>query len=344
MADPNFDPDNVTIESARTGEIPNVISDQIITDVKTGSQLMRLAKAQPMTKEREKFTFMSGVGAYWVDEGQKIQTSKPTFMEAWMEAHKMAVIIPTTKENLKYSVTNFFNMMKAEIAEAFYKKFDQSALFGGSDTPFRQSVIGSALLTKQTLTETDNKYDDVSDAMAFLEAQDLDANGIAAPRSERVKYRSSKDGNGQPIFNDAHSNTVADVLGLPIAWAAKGSWDKTAASEILADWNSVYYGILSGIEYEILTEATLTTVLGEDGLPINLAERDMAAIKATFTPAFMVIRDEAVAAITPATTTGKANANPARRKVTKKGDPAAPQSSAAPASSAAPDSSSAPAK
>lgn len=316
MVQVKFDPDTVTMQDAKTGEIPAELTEGIITDVKNGSAIMKLAKAVPMTKPKERFTFMSGVGAYWVGEGQKIQTSKPTFMEAWMEAHKMAVIIPTTKENLNYTVTNFFELMRAEIAEAFYKKFDQSTFFG-TESPFPQSVLGSALLTKQSVVETNNKYDDISSAMAFLEENDLDANGIAAPRSERVKLRSTKDTNGNPIFNDAHGNAPADVLGLPIAWSPKGSWDKTKASQLMADWNSIYYGILGGINYEILTEATLSTVQGEDGLPINLAERDMAAIKATFTPAFMVIKDEASAAIVPTDGKGVANANPAKKPVTK---------------------------
>lgn len=309
-----FDPDTTTLQDARTGSIPTNLATDIITEVKSGSAIMKVAKAQPMTKPVQEFSFMSGIGAYWVDEGQKISTSKPTWMKGSMTAHKMGVIIPTSKENLKYSVTNFFDLMKAEIAEAFYKKFD-NAVLTGNDNPFPQSVLGSAALVKQTIEESGNKYDDISKAMALLEAQDLDANAIVAPRAQKVKYRSTKDNNGSPIFNDAHSGTTADVLGLPISWTPSGSLDRTKVSEILADWNSVYYGILGGIEYEVLTEATLSGVLGEDGLPINLAERDMAAIKATFSPAFMVIKDEAVAAVLPKGTTATPNDTPARTKV-----------------------------
>lgn len=308
-----FNPDTTTMQDAKTGEIPADLTDDIITSVKTGSAIMKLAKAEPMDKPRKRFTFMSGVGAYWVEEGQKIQTSKPTWMDAWMNAHKMAVIIPTTKENLNYTVKNFFDLMKAEIAEAFYKKFDQSVIFG-TDSPFSQSVLGSAGIANQTLVETKNKYDDISNAMAFLEEQDLDANGIAAPRTQKAKYRQTKDGNGNPMFNDVRQDSPADIMGLPIGFAPRGSWDKEKATEILADWDKVYYGILGGINYEVLTEATLTTVQDKDGQPISLAERDMAAIKATFTPAFMVIQDEAVAAITPSANTVK-NKKPARNKV-----------------------------
>ncbi|HHP9241932.1 TPA: hypothetical protein ACSJYH_002819 [Listeria monocytogenes] len=60
-----FNPDTTTMQSAKTGSIPINISEQIITGVKNGSAAMKLAKAVPMTKPEEEFTFMSGVGAFW---------------------------------------------------------------------------------------------------------------------------------------------------------------------------------------------------------------------------------------------------------------------------------------
>lgn len=86
---------------------------------------------------------------------------------------------------------------------------------------------------------------------------------------------------------------------MPIAYTPKGSFGTgdTAPLELIADWNYAYYGILKGIEYEILTEATLTTVVDENDKPINLAERDMGAIKATFDLGFMTVKDEAFAVV-----------------------------------------------
>lgn len=296
---PAFNPDNVTMQSAKTGSIPKNQSADIITSVKNGSAAMRLAKAVPMTKPIEEFTFMTGVGAYWVGEGERIETSKPTFVKAELASKKMAVIIPTTKENLNYSVTNFFELMKTEIAEAFYKKFDQ-AVFGGIENPYKFSVLKAATDAGNVITETANKYDDFNDAIASIEDNDLEPNGIASTRSQRRKYRATKDENKLPIFNTANSNGVDDILGLPIAYTPKGSFGtgETAPLELVADWNYAYYGILKGIEYEILTEATLTTVVDENENPINLAERDMAAIKATFELGFMTVKDEAFAVVT----------------------------------------------
>ncbi len=188
--------------------------------------------------------------------------------------------------------------MQAEIVEAFYKKFDQ-AVFTGVESPYNWNILKSATDASNLVEETANKYDDLNEAIGLIEAEDLEPNGIATIRKQRVKYRSTKDGNGMPIFNTATSNGVDDVLGLPIAYTPKYTFGDKDISELVGDWNQAYYGILRGVEYEILTEATLTTVADETGKPLNLAERDMAAIKATFEVGFMVVKDEAFSAVQP---------------------------------------------
>lgn len=297
FATPTFTPDNVTMMDAKTGKIPTAQSDAINTAVKQGSALMKLAKAVPMTKPIEEYTYMTGVGAYWVGEAERIQTSKPTFTKAEMRAHKLGVIIPTTKENLRYSVTNFFELMRPEIAEAFYKKIDEAG-FLGTNSPWAFSIISSAKDAGNVIEETANKYDDLNAAMGLLEDEDLDANGIATTRSQRAKYRASKDLNGTPIFNQATQGNVDNILGLPIAYLPKGSIAGTdKVTEVVGDWDAAHYGVLQGIEYEILTEATLTTVTDAEGNPINLAERDMVALKATMMIGFMVTNGESFSVV-----------------------------------------------
>lgn len=292
-----FDPNNVIMQDAKTGEIPKEIVDGIITDVKTGSAYMQLAKAESMTKPEKEFTHMTGVGAYWVDEGEIIQTSKPTFTQVTMRAKKLGVIIPTTKENLQFSVTNFFELMRSEIAEAFYKKFDAAA-FADVENPFAWSVLGSATNASHVVTETANKYDDINDAMGFVEDGNFDPNGVASLRKQKRKYRGTKDSSGLPIFNAATSDVPATLLGLPTAFMDNASFASSDLVEVVGDWNQAYYGILNGITYEILTEATLNSVVGEDGNPINLAERDMVALKATMMVGMMIVNDEAFSVVT----------------------------------------------
>lgn len=303
MARPIFNPDHVTMMDTKTGEIPYKQAEEIITEIKVGSAFMQLAKAVPMSAPIQKFTKLSGVGAYWVDEAQRIKTSKPTWLHLEMRAHKLGVIIPTTKENLRYSVTDFIELMKPEIAEEFSRKTDVAA-FGGVDSPFAFSILKSATATGNIVPETVNKYTDINLAMAKIEAKDKVPNGIASLNSQKVKYRGTKDNNGMPIFNATTAGEPDTVLGLPVAYMPNESYGNTAITEIVGDWNYAYYGILQGIEFEVSTEASLTTMYADDAgsatqnIPVNAFERDMAFLKATMMVGVMVFDDYAFSIVT----------------------------------------------
>ena len=300
FATPTFNPDHVTIMASKTGSIPQKLEEQILTDVKHGSAYMQLARAIAITSPEHKFTHMTGVGAYWVDEAQRIETSKPTWTTVTLRTKKLGVIIPTTKENLNYSVTNFFELMRPEIAEAFYKKLDAAA-FADIENPFAWAIIKSATAAgaDHVIAESANKYDDVNAAMGAIEAGDYDPNGIASLRSQKRKYRGTKDTTGIPIFNDATAGAPAQVLGLPTAFMHNAAFSGADILECVGDWNQAVYGILRGIEYEILTEATLTTIAASDApdKPVSLAERDMVALKATMEVGIMIIEDKAFAVV-----------------------------------------------
>lgn len=131
-----FNPDNVLLSDAKTGEIPAEEGTLILKEFMTNSAVAQLAQYEEMTKPKKEFTYLAeGPGAYWVAEGDRIQTSKATWLSATLEAKKLGVILPVSKEFLNYTVKEFFTEMRPAIAEAFYVKFDQAALFG-NDSPY----------------------------------------------------------------------------------------------------------------------------------------------------------------------------------------------------------------
>lgn len=300
MARPSFNPDHVTMMDYRTGEIPYNQSEQIEQDIMYGSSFMRLAQQVQMTKPIEKFTHMSGVDAYWVDEAESKPTSAPDWSHYEMQAKKLAVIIPVTMETLRYSVTNFFELMRPAIAEAFYKKLDAAA-FAGLDNPFKYSIIDSVNHTGQIIVETDNKYDDINNAMAMIEAYDYTPRGVASTNRQKVLYRATKDDNGLPIFNPGTWGQGGEpdrVVGLPISWMHNAAFGDGEIAEIIGDWNYAKYGILSGIEYDISTEATIPTLGVDDNvLPVSLWQRNMAAIRAEMMVGIMITKDEAFSVV-----------------------------------------------
>jgi len=297
MATITYTPDNVTLMSARMGAVPQEFSDQILTGVKTGSAFMRLAKAITIAKPETQFTHMSGVGAYWVDEGARIQTSKPTWLKLTMRAKKLGVTIPCTKEHLKYSVSDFFELMKAEVAQAFYRKVDAAA-FAGIDNPYAFSVLQSATAAGHVLTKTGDAYADVNEAMGLVEDEDFTPNGLAALASQQREFRGARDAAGAPIASVA-AGAPDEVLGLPVAYLANDAFDKGPIIQIVGDWNEALYGILGGIDYQILTEATLPSIEASDapGEPFSLAERDSIALKATMEVGMMITSDKAFTVI-----------------------------------------------
>ena len=300
----DFNPANVLLQDAVTGAVPKEQGTLVLKDFMTQSAVTKLAKFENMTKPEKEFTYLaSGPGAYWVGEGEKIQTSKATWLKAKMVSKKLGVIIPVSKEFLRYTVSAFFNQMRPAIAEAFAIKFDQAALFG-VNSPFGAGVSVwekvNAKGNKVALDSIGNLYDELNGVMALIEDADKDADGFTTTRRFRQKLRGAKDENGLPIFNDAKAGATQSALGLPIGYVDSKAWDYTKALLLAADWNMTRYGIPQGMEYKISEDATLTTVLGEDGEPINLFERDMFALRVTQQVGFMTLTDDAFAALTPA--------------------------------------------
>ena len=96
-----FNPDNVTMYEHKDGTIPEKYNQLILKDIMNGSKVMQLAKYEEMDSKEKKFEyFAKGPGAYWVGEGEKIQTSKPQWMQATMVAKKLGVIVPCSREFL----------------------------------------------------------------------------------------------------------------------------------------------------------------------------------------------------------------------------------------------------
>ncbi|BDG81274.1 phage capsid protein [Bacillus subtilis] len=302
---PTFDPNNALMQDAVNGKVPTEQGTLVLKEFMTQSAVTKLAKYEEMTKPEKEFTYLaSGPGAYWVGEGERIKTSKAQWLTAKMISKKLGVIIPVSKEFLRYTIADFFTQMRPAIAEAFAIKFDQAALFG-VDSPFGQGVSVferiKASGNSVVLNSLGNLYDELNGVMALVEDADKDVNGFTTTRRFRQKLRGTKDGNGLPIFNDATGGATQQALGLPIGYVDSKSWDYDKAALLAADWNYTRYGIPQGMEYKISEDATLTTIVDADGNPINLYERDMVALRVTQQVGFMTLTDDAFAAITPAT-------------------------------------------
>lgn len=300
---PTFNPDNVLLMNARDGMIPTQFASEMVGEVVRNSAVMQLAQLEDMTAPKKVITYLAeGPGAYWVNEAERIQTSKATWLKAEMETKKLAVIIPVSKEFLRYTVTDFFQMIRPKIAEAFYTKFDQAALFG-TNSPYAagQNILAAATTAGNAvaLDDAEALYGQLNGLLGLVEDNEIDPDGIATVRSMKQKFRGELDSTGRPIYVKGDGTAPDDILGLPLAYVNGKSFDKTKAVVFTGDWDYARFGVLQDFEYEVSTDATLTTIADETGEPISLFERDMFALRVTAHFAFMVLKDEAFAALTP---------------------------------------------
>ncbi len=303
FAKPTFDPANVLMSDAMTGNVPKQYAVETIGDVVQQSAVMQQAEFEEMNSLEKEITYLAeGPGAYWVDEGERIQTSKATWLKATIRAKKVAVILPVTKEFLRYNIPTFFQMMRPKIAEAFYTKFDQAALFG-TNSPYAtgQNILAAATTAGNKVVLDDSKplYGQLNSLLGLVEDNEIDPDGIVTVRSLKSKFRGELDGAGRPMFTKGDGTAPDDILGLPISYASGKSFDKTKASIITGDWNMARFGIPQEMEYDISTQATISTITDENGEVINLWERDMVALRVTMYVGFMVLKDEAFAVATP---------------------------------------------
>lgn len=284
-----------------SGFVPAEQAKEIMKDVARGSSILRLSKVSEMQSDTKKVPVMTeGPGAYWVGEGERIQTSKAGWIYPELKAKKLAVIIPVTKEKLNDTTIAVFNELREPIAEAFYKAIDAAGIFG-TNSPFERNIMKCVEKTGNKVelgTNGVGKLDlDVSDAMSKVEDAGYDVNGFVSKIGIKGSLRKLRDANGNQLFVDGVNGK--ELYSQPIEFSRNGAWDKSKAELIGADWDKSLVGIRDTLEYEILKEATLEGTVDADGKPISLAEQDMIAIKATMRLAYLPIKDEAFCAVVP---------------------------------------------
>lgn len=300
-------PRSVALKDQLTGFVPVEKAKGIMGFVAKGSALIPQSKLEPMTAPTKEFTFWADTpSAYWVGEGKRIKTSVATFVNAVMEAHKIAVIIPCTKEKLNDTIINVFEEMKQPIADAIQQKFDMAGLFG-IDSPFKFNLFDNAVKNGMFIVDgTNPSLDlDVSDVMALVEEEGMDVNGFIAHTGIKNRLRKLRDGDGNQLY--VEGTNTKEFYNVPITFAkGKASFDRERAQLFAGDWDKSRVGVYQGLEYETLREATLQDTLWTDGKPLSLAEQDMIALKVTARFAFLPINEKAFAILaTKGTTPGQ---------------------------------------
>ena len=283
-----WDPDNVTVYENKDGTIPKKYNELILKDIMEGSKVMQLAKYEEMDEKEKEFEyFAEGPGAYWVGEGEKIKTSKPKWLKCKMEAKKLGVIVPCSREYLHYKMSDFFEKMRPKIAEAMYQKFDNAAILN-QDNPFVQSLEESATAAGNTINGGIT-YDNILAMEDALNDEDYDVNAFVSTKRNRSTLRNAhKIENGVVVetLYDRANDTIDGYPVVNLKAIEKGNM-------YAGDFNYMFYGIPYAMSYKIDESAQLSTIENADGTPVNLFEQELMALRVTMDVAFMIVKDEA---------------------------------------------------
>lgn len=128
-----------------------------------------------------------------------------------MRSHKLGVIVVASREFLNYTYSQFFEAMKPQIAEQFYKKFDEAGLLN-VDNPFAQSVEQS-VKTSGNVVNGPITLENVLSLEDELLEHDVEANAFLSKTQNRTALRGVRDENTNESYYDRSSNTLD---GLPV--------------------------------------------------------------------------------------------------------------------------------
>ncbi|MCI8940299.1 MAG: phage major capsid protein [Dorea sp.] len=288
-----WNPDNVTVFEHKDGTIPEKYTKLILKEIMKNSKVMQLAKYEEMDSKEKKFEyFAKGPGAYWVGEGEKIKTSKAQWLQVKMVAKKLGVIIPCSREFLHYKMSDFFEVMKPKIAEAFYKKFDKAAILN-VENPFLHAVDKSVTEAGNVINGALN-YDNILGLEDLLTDEDYDVNAFISTKKNRSTLRNAHKIENGVIVESLYDRSANTLDGNPVVDLK----DMDKGTLYAGDFDYMYYGIPYGMNYKISEEAQLSTLTNEDGTPVNLYEQELVALRVTMDVGFMIVKDGAFAKLT----------------------------------------------
>ena len=280
--------------------IPEEAEREIFQAVPESSIVMKMGRRlRDMSRQEKELRVLDGLAtAYFVgattaasgDTG-RIQTSELDWANKVIKAAKLGVIVPIPRDVFSDADYDVWSETKPQLSEAFGRAFDAAVLHGtGAPSDWPDDLVTGATSAGNVVDLSSGEsagsdlYDLImgtSGVIAKVEADGYLVDGHVAAISMRSKLRDLREPNkGAPIFNsDMQSETHYALDGDPLEFPRNGALDPTAALLLSGDWSQLVWSLLKGLEYQILTEATIHD--SDDAVVYNLAQDDMVALKAT---------------------------------------------------------------
>src|SRR3954469_18611512 len=284
---------NVISRSDAAALIPEDVAADIITHVPQQSAALSLFRHVPMSRAQQRMPVVAALPvAYFInpsDTGLK-QTTEVDWANKYLNAEEIAAIVPIPEAVLDDTGFDVWGTIRPLLEEAIGRCLDAAVFFGtGKPASWPLDILASATAAGNVVTEGANAaaaggiVGDISDAMAVVEADGYDVNGMVANRPIRGKLRNARTTTGEQLA-DAPSSSVGstpsnEVYGVPVTYPLRGLWPTglSKAQAFVGDFTEGILGVRQDITYKILDQAVIQD--GAGAIQFNLAQQDMVAMR-----------------------------------------------------------------
>lgn len=263
---------------------------EIIKPGTTGSAALETFRTVQMSKGTARMPVLSALPtAGWVTESATASEGvKPTTKVEWenqeLIAEELAVIVPVHENLMDDTDYDLWGEIQPLVRQEFGRLLDLAVFFGtGKPTTWTSPALipGAIAATNQVEAGTGIDFaEDLNLAFAEVEDDEFDVNVAYTGRFLRSKLRGLRNTQGDPIYLDnlrGDGNTPS-IYGQDLHYVGNRSWDKEVATALVGDRSKAVLGIRQDVQVKLLDQATVGG--------INLAERDMIALRFKFRVAF----------------------------------------------------------
>jgi len=273
------------VQSITRAEVAGLIADEyastVIEAATQGSTALAAFPTISMgTKVRNMPILATLPEASWVGDTDNTHikpTSKATWAGKQLVVEELAVIVPIHENTLDDANHDILASIAKLGGQAIGKKLDQAVLFG-VDKPSSwtsPAILPAAVAGANVLNVVDGAanasdiYGAGLQVAEILSDKGFDPNVAIAKRGLQFKFSNLRNANGDLVLNGEQ------IRGFDTFWNRNGAWDTAAAVQLIADSSTVRIGVRQDVTVKYLDQATLGT--GDNA--INLAERDMVALR-----------------------------------------------------------------
>lgn len=284
---------NVVSRTDAASLIPEEVSRDMIRRATDDSAALQLMRRVPVSRAQVRFPVLSALPvAYFVngDTGVK-QTTEVNWTNKFLNIEEIATIMPVPDNVIADVEINVWDEAMPYLVEAFYRAFD-AAVFFGTNAPasWPTNISAAAAAAGNTYTEASTAaqggmFGDMDAALALLEADGFDADGVVAARSLRGRLRSSRNTQGDGLDRDRVSAGLDQFDGNRIIYPMRGLFPAgggagTNVRAFVGDWSQFVVGVRQDITVKILDQAVITD--NSNAIIYNLPQQDMTALRLTF--------------------------------------------------------------